>query len=166
MWRWAKRWIDWVRNDLFALVRRRRSGFSVVHIGYEAGGRTHPELPVPWLADAVVVEVVLRLPPTARRKADFALRFPLAAPIPAESVRPDGDRYRITFRFPVPRCTTTGELLWKHRPVAPVTIPVLTATTFLGGLTLANPTLAVRLGGSAGRRTFVPDGCRACSPRR
>lgn len=161
MWRWARRWADWVRHDVLPLARARRGGYAV-HVRYEAGGRAHAELPVPWSADVVTVEVVLRLPPTARRKGDFALRFPLSGPIPAEAIRPDADdRFRVAFRFPVPRVTTTGELLWKNRPVAPVSIPVLTADAFLGALTLANPTVAVRFGGRVvPARAFAADGCR------
>ena len=37
--------------------------------------------------DAVVVEVVLRVPPAARRKTDFVLRFPDRVAIPAEYAR-------------------------------------------------------------------------------
>jgi hypothetical protein len=156
-----KRWADWVRNDLVPLARTRRGGYAV-HIRYDAAGRSHHELPVPWSADAVTVEIQLYLPSPARRKADFSLRFPNAEPIPAEAVRPDThDRYRVAFRLPTPRATISGELLWKSRVVAPVTVPVLTADAFLNGLSIATPTLAVRLGGQVvPARLFVPDGCR------
>jgi hypothetical protein len=161
MWRWAKRWIDWLRNDLVPLVRLRRGGCTV-HVRYEAASGSHAELPIPWSADAVVVEVLLRLPHAARRKTDFAIRFPGLAPIPAESVRPDShDRHRVTFRFPVPHLSVAGEVQWKQQPVAPVAVPVLTADTFLSGLSLTNPTLAARLGGQVvAARAFVGIGCR------
>jgi hypothetical protein len=161
MWRWAKRWVDWVRNDLVPLARVRRGGHAV-HVRYDAAGRSHAELPVPWSADAVVVEVVLRLPHAARRKTDLTLRFPGISPIVAESVRPDAnDRHRVTFRFPVPRLTVVGEFQWKQRPVAPVGVPVLTADAFLGGFAVGTPTLAVRLGGQAvAARVFAAEGSR------
>jgi hypothetical protein len=161
MWRWAKRWVDWVRNDLVPLARVRQGGHAV-HVRYEAVGRSHTEMPVPWSADAVVVEVVLRLPHAARRKTDFTLRFPGLTPIAAESVRPDAnDRHRVTFRFPVPPVTVVGEFQWKQRPVAAVGVVVLTAETFLGGLTAGAPTLAARLGAQAvAARAFVAGGCR------
>jgi hypothetical protein len=84
------------------------------------------------------------------------------SPIAAESVRPDAnDRHRVTFRFPVPHFTVAGEFQWKQRPVAPVGVPVLTADTFLGGLTVGTATLAVRLGPQAvAARAFVAEGCR------
>jgi hypothetical protein len=158
MWRWMRRWADWVRNDLLPLSRARRGG-CVVQVRYEAAGRTHHDLPVPWSADAVTVEVQLRLPPAARRKTDFTLRFPDGERIPAEAVRQDAfDRHRVVFRFPVPRSTAPGELLWKSRVVAPVAVPVLTAEAFLGGLAVAAPALLVRLGGqTVAARVFVPD---------
>src|SRR5262249_32225796 len=120
-------------------------------------------LPVPWTADAVTVEVQLRLDPAARRKVDFALRFPDAAPIPAEAVRSDfADRHKVVFRFPPPRTSVTGELLWRHKPiVAPVHVPVLTADTFMAGLAVAAPVVAVRLAAQVvAARQFVPAGCK------
>jgi len=161
MWRWMRRWVDWVRNDLLPVTRTRRGGYAV-SVHYEAEGRSQYELPVPWSADAVTVEVQLRLPPPARRKADFALRLPHAEPIPADSVRPDAaDRHRVVFRFPTPRATVAGELLWKQQVIAPFTIPVLTVEAFLNNLSLAAPTLAVRLGGRVvPTRLFVPHGAR------
>lgn len=161
MWRWAKRWTDWVRNELVPLTRLRRGGYSV-HVRYETGGRTHQDLPVPWTADIVTVEVQLRLPPPARRKADFVLRFPDAQPVTAEAVRPESaDRHRVLFRFPPPRFTVAGQLFWKNYLVAAVGVPVLSAETFLAGLAVASPTVAVRLAGQVVMaRQFVPDGCK------
>jgi len=161
MWRWAKRWIDWVRDDLFPLVRTRRTGFTV-RVAYESAGQLYTEQPVPWAADAVVVEVVLRLPLAARRKIDFSLQFPGGRPVAAESIRPDtADRHRITFRFPVPSLGTVGELLWKLQPIATIPVTVLTAEAFRAGLTIANQTVAVRLGSqSLPTKTFVVEGCK------
>jgi hypothetical protein len=161
MWRWAKHWVDWVRNEMLPLARTRRSGHTVL-IRYEAVGQTYTDLPVPWSADVVIVEIILRLPPVARRKTDFALQFPDSPPVPAENIRPEtGDRFRVGFRLPVPCFTSSGDLLWKHRVVAPITVPVLTANTFLGGLSVGTPTLAVRLGEQAvAARAFVADGCK------
>src|SRR5437764_13815098 len=107
MWPWIKRWLDWLMNDLFRLARTRPHG-QAVHIRYEKAGLSLYDLPVPWNADAVVVEVLLRLPVAARRKADFTVRLPGCDPIVAESLRPEGDdRYRLLFRLPVPATTTT-----------------------------------------------------------
>lgn len=161
MWRWVRRWTDWVLDDLLPLVRTRRSSF-VVRVGHDTGGRTRLELPVPWAADAAVVEVVLRLPPAARRKVDFTLQFPNAPRVAAEAVRPEADdRHRITFRFPVPPTSVIAELQWKHQAVAPIPVPVLTANEFLAGLSLSGAAVSVRLGAQAvAASRFVPAGCR------
>ncbi|MBA4187246.1 MAG: hypothetical protein C0467_04425 [Planctomycetaceae bacterium] len=161
MWRSMRRWIDWVLDELLPLVRTRRSGFTV-HVGYDAGGQTHAQVPVPWSAEAVVVEVVLRLPLVARRKSDFTLRVPNSSPLIAESIRPDTDeRHRITFRAPVPGHATVAEFQWKSQPVATIPIPVLTVNEFLSGLTLTNTTVVVRLGAqSLPTQSFVVEGCK------
>src|SRR3954467_12584979 len=100
MWPWIKRWLDWLMNDVFRLARTRPRGLAI-HTRYEKAGLTLYDLPVPWNADAVVVEALLRIPPSARRKTDFTLRFPGRDPIPAEALRQEeGDRHRLLFRLP------------------------------------------------------------------
>ena len=88
MWRWVKHWIDWLRNDRLPLSRMRRGG-SVAAIRYETIGGVREEVPVPWSADAVIVEVLLHLPPPARRKSDFTILFPHGEPILADALRPE-----------------------------------------------------------------------------
>jgi hypothetical protein len=160
MWLWIKRCLDWVRSDVLPLTRTRPHG-QAVHTRYEKAGLTLYDPPVPWNADAVVVEVLLRLPPTARRKADFALRLPGRDPVLPEGLRPEADdRHRLTFRLPVPAASATGELLWKQRLLSRVGVPVLTADEFLAGLRLALPTVAVRLGPrTVAAQTFVASQC-------
>src|SRR3954469_15008132 len=115
MWPWIKRWLDWVINDAFRLARTRPHG-QAVHTRYEKAGLDLYDLPVPWNADAVVVEVLLKLPPAARKKADFTLRLPGREPVTADALRPEADnRYRVLFRLPVPAATTEGEVLWKSK---------------------------------------------------
>jgi hypothetical protein len=161
MWPWIKHWLDWVRSDVLPLTRIRPHGVAV-HARYEKAGLTLYDLPVPWNADAVVVEVQLRLPHAARRKTDFSLRLPGHEPIPAEALRPEvEDRHRLFFRFPVPPRSTTGELLWNHRFLSAVTIPVLTADEFRAGLRVTLPTVSVRLGTqTVAAQTFVASQCK------
>ena len=161
MWPWIRRWLDWVATDVLPLSRTRPHGQAVV-TRYEKAGLTLYDLPVPWNADAVVVEVLARLPPAARRKADFVLRLPGRDPVPPEALRAEADdRHRLLFRLPVPAASAAGELLWKHHLLARVAVPVLTADEFLAGLRLALPTVAVRLGGqTVAARTFVAAQCR------
>ncbi|HEV3383315.1 MAG TPA: hypothetical protein VG097_00800, partial [Gemmata sp.] len=161
MWRWIKHWIDWLRNDALPLTRTRRRR-SDVYVQYQVGVQTHHELPIPWMAETVTVEVQLFLPPSLRKKADLTLRFMDLEPIPAEAVRPEpGDRHRLVFRFPVPHCTVSGELRWKNRMVIPVTIPVLTSEMFLTNLQITMPTIFVRVGEQGAAATsYVARECK------
>ena len=161
MWHWITHWLDWVKTDVLPPTQTRPTG-QAIHTRYEKAGLALYDLPVPWNADAVVVEALLRLPPAARRKGDFTLRFPGYDPLVAESLRPEpDDRHRLLFRLPVPPAAVAGELLWKRRLLARVTVPVLTAEAFLAGLRLTLPTVGVRLGAQVvPAQTFVAAQCR------
>ena len=161
MWHSIKRWLDSAMSDFRPLARTRPHG-QAIHTRYEKAGLALYDLPVPWNADAVVVEVLLRLPPAARKKADFTLRLPGREPLQPEVLRPEADdRHRLIFRLPTPAATTVGELLWKQRLLSRVPVPVLTADEFLAGLTLSNPTVSVRLGAqTVAAQTFVAPQCK------
>ncbi len=160
---WIRRLTDWAMTDLLHLGRPRPTE-QAVHTRYEKAGLTLYGPPVPWNADAVVVEVLARLPPAARQRADFSLRLPGLDPVPADAVRPDdgeGARHRVFFRFAVPPESAVAEVLWKHRLLATVPVTVQPADQFLAGLRVANPTAAVRIGGQAvAAQTFVAAQCR------
>jgi hypothetical protein len=153
------RWLAWARDSLFRRARPRPLSASV---GYERAGVTRWESPVPWAADAAVLDILLRLPVAARRKQDFALRLPFAT-FPADALRPDADdRCRLTFRFPVPQEPVKGDLMWRGRVIAAVPVAVLTPGEFLGGLTVAGAAVSVQLAGSSVAATsFVPECCDA-----
>ena len=155
--RWPTRWLVWARDNLLRSARPRPLSAAV---GYERAGGTRWDTPVPWTADAAVVDVLVRLPLAARRKTDFAFRLPFAT-FPADSIRPDlDDRCRVTFRFPVPLDTLRGDLLWKNRVLVSLPVHVLTPNLFLAGLAVTNPSVSVRFGGSTVAATcFVPDRC-------
>lgn len=154
--RWMTRWLDWARDNLF---RRARPLPLSAAVGFERAGAARWELPVPWTADAIVVDVLLRLPASVR-KVDFALRLPFAT-FPADALRQDtDDRHRATFRFPVPLDTVRGDLLWKGRVLASIPVQVLTPASFLAGLTLVHPSVSARLGGyTVAVTSFVPGRC-------
>ena len=59
MWHSIKRWLDSAMSDFRPLARTRPHG-QAIHTRYEKAGLTLYDLPVPWNADAVVVEVLLR----------------------------------------------------------------------------------------------------------
>jgi hypothetical protein len=84
--------------------------------------------------------------------------------VPADALRKDErtDRgYRVLFRLPVPAASARAELLWKHRLLAEVPLPVLTPDEFLANVRVATPTLTVRVGDRAvAAQTFVALQCR------
>lgn len=145
MRRWIKLWLDWLRTEFQVHTQIKRGGFAV-SILHEELGQQCDGLPIPGTAEAVIIQVLLRLPPQARRKKDLLLQFPHFAPIMAESVHPVGfDRCRVIFRFQPPRWTVHGELRWKDRRLHPITVPLLSIETFLNELSLVSPMVFVKL---------------------
>ncbi len=162
MWRWMRRWRDWAMDDFWP-TRQLRAGSRTIHIHAEKAGLTLTDGPIPWNAEAVLVETLLRLPSTARQKADFQLHLPDGTVIPAESLRPIGDShyYRLYFRMPTPTATVVAQLRWRHRALAPVTIAVLSPEVYRQELHLDLPTVFVRLvEHCVAARTFVSRQCR------
>lgn len=157
MWRWIRHWRDWAMSEIIT-PRRLASQPSALYFRSEKGGLTLDNQPVPWSAEAVVVEALLRLPPAARRRADFSLRVPGFDPLPPDVLRPDeaGQRHRLFFRFPVPKASGTAELMWRHHVLGRVEIPVVTPEQFLADLRLELATAFVSvLGRSIAAQTFV-----------
>jgi len=163
MWPWIKRWRDWAMHDLWHLYRTGPQSQALAY-SFEKAGLTLHNQPIPWNAEAVLVEAQLHVKDTARRKADYGLRLAgRTDPVPADSLRRDDadGRYHLFFRFPPPRTTTTAELLWKGHTLGQLTLPVIDSATFIAGLRLQLPTLAVRLGEqSVACQTFVATQCK------
>ncbi|MBY0524899.1 MAG: hypothetical protein K2R98_15955 [Gemmataceae bacterium] len=161
MWHWIKRWRDWVMLDLWPM-HRIGARPQALHYSYEKAGLTVHDQPIPWNAEAVVVEALLQSRP-GRRKSDFALSVPNHVPIAAENLRRDEgeDRHHLFFRLPTPAKSTTVELLWKNTSMAQLTLPVLSHDEFVKDLRLHMPTLFVRLGDqNVACETFVSTQCR------
>src|SRR5580692_2582448 len=117
MWPWLKRWRDWATSELWPMYRNRPQP-QALHFSYEKAGLVMPDQPIPWNAEAVIVEASLRLPLSAgRRKTDFRVRVAGHEPVPAEQLRrhETDDAYRISFRLPPPGVTTYAELLFRDR---------------------------------------------------
>jgi hypothetical protein len=162
MWPWIKRWRDWAMHELWPLYRIGTQP-QALHFSYEKAGLTVQDQPVPWNAEAVVVEALLRLSGGNRRKADFQLRLPGGEPVPAEQLRKheNDNRYRVTFRLSPPGAAVKAELLYRERVLGELTLPFLGREEFLQGLRLEMPTLFVRLGNeSVACQTFVSTQCR------
>jgi hypothetical protein len=162
MWPWTKRWRDWAMHDLWPIFRTGPQSQALA-FSFEKAGLTLHNQPIPWNAEAVLVEAQLQAKEPARRKADYGLRLAGQQPVVADSLRRDeaDGRYRLFFRFPPPRTTTTAELLWKGHSLGQLTLPVIDAATFVAGLRLQLPTLSVRLADqSVACQTFVATQCK------
>jgi hypothetical protein len=163
MWPLIKRWRDWAMNDLW---RTPRAGPQpqALHSSYEKAGLTLDDQPIPWNAEAVLVEArVAGRNSAARRKTDFFLRLPDREPIPAESLRRDeaDEHCHVFFRLQTPAQTVPAELLWRSASLGQITLPILPRTDFLQRLTLQMPTLSVVLGEqNVACQTFVATQCR------
>ena len=157
MWRWIRHWRDWAMSEI-VIPRRLAAQPQGLYFRSEKGGLTLENQPVPWSAEAVVVEALLRLPPSARRRGDFTLRVPGFDPIPSDVLRADevGQRHRLYFRFPVPKATGAAELMWRAHVLGKIEIPVVTLEQFLADLRLELPTAFVSVAGrSVAAQTFV-----------
>src|SRR5438270_7004056 len=88
MWPWIKRWRDWAMHDFWS-VHRIGPQPQALHYSYEKAGLTLHDQPIPWNAEAVLVEALVRLPPAggARRKNDFQLHVPGQGIVPAQVLR-------------------------------------------------------------------------------
>ncbi len=174
MWPWIKRWRDWAMYDLWSMHRTGPQP-QALQFAYEKAGLTVADQAIPWNADVVSVEVLLRLPAAvARRKSDFSLRLPDQAPIPGDALRRQehDERYRLVFRLQPPTRTISAEIVWRGQRLGHLSLPVLSKDDFLDRLRLQSPTLFVRLENrTVACQTFVSTQCRGliasaivCSP--
>jgi hypothetical protein len=163
MWPWIKRWRDWAMRELRRFSRSAAHP-QALHFSCERAGLTLSDQPIPYNAESVCVEAVVRLPASiGRRKSDFQLRLGTADSVAAENLRrvEGEDHYRVAFRLPPLAETATAELLFRERALGQVTLPVVSREEFLQGLRLETPTLFVRLGEeSVACQTFVASQCR------
>jgi hypothetical protein len=163
---WIKRWRDWAMNDLWPLFRSAAGPpQQALHYNFEKAGLTLENQPIPWNAEAVLVEASVKLPASAKReRGDFLLI--LADPaqvIPAEALRQEeaDGHARLFFRFDVPPRGTSAELRYRGRPLGRLELPVLAQEDFLNQLNLQLPTVHVGLGEqTVVCQTFVNTQCQ------
>jgi hypothetical protein len=164
MWHWIKRWRDWAMHNNLWPLHRIGPQPQALHYSYEKAGLTVHDQPIPWNAEAVVVEATVRISSGApRKKADFVLTVPGLDPQPAESLRrPEGeDFHRALFRLPPLSAAAAAEVRWRDRVLGQITLPVLTREAFVQNLRLQMPTLFARLGDeTVACQTFVSTQCR------
>lgn len=146
MWRWIKHWHDWVMSEIWPFSRL--GSQQALHYSYEKGGLKVDNQPVPWNAEAVLVEAIVRLPSSGRTRADFTLHIPDREPLHPESMRrtETNGPFHVFFRLPPLTESTTVELQWRNQKKGELVLPFLSRDTFLKSITLQMPTLAVNLG--------------------
>lgn len=146
---WLRRWSDWAIPDLFSGLRRPAGPTAQgLLIAYEKAGLIVRQEPIPWNADRVRVEALLRIPvPVVRRKADFTLRCGDQAVGPETIRAEDAGLYRMLFTLDPPRAPSVLELTWRGQPLGQAALPLLREEVFFDHLHLNQPTLAVQLGG-------------------
>ncbi len=162
MWPWIKRWLDLKMHDYWPLYRIGPRS-QAMHFRYEKAGRNVDDQPIPWNAEAVLVQAMVRLPKTSnRRKTDFQLRVPGLDLVPAERMEHEGDeQHRLTFRIAPPGKDVTVELLCREKVLGQLVLPFMSKDEFLQNLRLQMPTLCVRLGTqTVACQTFVSSQCR------
>ncbi len=154
---------DWAMNELWPLYRINPQP-QALHYSYEKAGLTLHDQPIPWNAEAVLVEALLRLKPGAsRRKADYFLRLPGQSwsPPSNSAVRKTTSRYAIVFRLPPPSVTSLAEILYRTHVLGQLTLPFLSRDEFLQNLRLQLSSLFVKIGTeNVACQTFVASQCR------
>jgi hypothetical protein len=136
---------------------------SGLHVRYEKAGLIFDALPIPWNADAVIVEASVKLPP-ACDKQQFTLQLSTGGPpLSAEILLPGKKRGpgRIFFRFRTPTQTCSVQVFWRDHSLGQTETPIISAAEFLQGLKLQMPVIQVGLKGNAVPcQTFVTTQCQ------
>lgn len=151
MHNWLKHWRDWAMREFWWLLQRHNNiRITGIHCSYEKAGIVVRGEPIPWNADAVLVEVLVRFPVGAvRRKSDFTLRTnALESVVPACLLQRRGteDCFAAQFRFVPTKELRSVEVLWRDRPVAQTAVQSLSPTEFMAGLRIERATTFARLG--------------------
>src|SRR5437868_8142710 len=117
MWPWIKRFPGSAMRDLWNLFRTAGPQSQALHCSYEKAGLTVDNQPIPWNAEAVLVEANVQLSPTnARNKTDFRLRLGTTGRLFSTEVlrqEPGEPQARLFFRVPVPADNSVAELTWR-----------------------------------------------------
>ena len=152
-------------RDLFKLFRSSHPQSQALLFSYEKAGLTVDNQPVPWNAEALVIEANVRLSAAiARNKADFRLRLggSLHAFSPEVLRHEPGEaQARLFFRLPVPAENSMAELMWRDRPLGQIAVPVVRREDFLRQLGVQSPIAHVRLADhTVACQTFVSGQCQ------
>jgi hypothetical protein len=163
-----KRWqTSAVQKICFPFLRMRGARLQSLRFRYEKAGLTVADEPIPWNAEAVLVEAWIRFPPgMTLRKNDLQLLTPDRVPRPATTLHADAEEgiVRAVFRLPPIQGPTKATVQYQGNPLGQVLLPYLAADVFLRDLSLRSPTLFALLGNyNVACQTLVEDQCRGLS---
>jgi hypothetical protein len=121
-----------------------------IQIGYEKSGIVVRGEPIPWNADAVLIEVQVWFPQRVSPKNEFALELSGEPPVMPVAQQPVLDTEEATvcfvFRMPVPARSCRVGLFWRCDFLAHIALKTLSREEFLANLHLESTTLFARLG--------------------
>lgn len=121
-----------------------------VHAAYEKAGAVVRDEPIPWNADAVLIEAEVRLPlRQGTTKNDFFIEVPgepPLLPIGQQTVDGHDEVVRILFRMPVPLRRCRVALFWRSTLLEQISIQTLSREEFLANLRMESATVFARLG--------------------
>lgn len=146
--------------DLWSIYRP-GPRLQTLRYGYEMAGLAVRDEPIPWNAEAVLVEAVLTRVPPSSRKTDFRLRL-AGQSATAEIGRPQAEgELRLLFSLAPPAQSGLADLRWQNQSIGQVTLPVLSRDDFVRQLRLTMPTVFVKVGDrSVACQSFVSTQCR------
>jgi len=117
---------------------------------FEKAGLLVEDQPIPWNADAVLVEAVVFVPSAfaSRTANDFPLQIDGGQPpVFPESMAPlPRGGLRLGYRLGVPRQTAMVELFYRHRSLGQLALPVFSQAEFERRLLVEMPTVSACIG--------------------
>ena len=152
-------------RDLWNLFRSSGPQSQALHFSYEKAGLTVDNQPIPWNAEAVLIEANVRLSASvARNKSDFRLRVGSGGAALAPEVlrqEPGEPLARLFFRLPPPPESATVELTWRDRSLGQLALPIVRRDEFLRQLSVQMASAHVRLADqTVACQTFVSGQCQ------
>ncbi len=118
-----------------------------IAVGYEKGGLAVFGEPIPWNAEAILVEALVWMRTEEGGKERFSLGDSLLRGVPPTAAsRQEPGWTLLSFRLPPRRHCTRAELCWRFHPLRRLRLPHVTSQEFLQRLQLRSPTLMAWFG--------------------
>jgi hypothetical protein len=149
MWSQLQFWGKWTAPKLLAACHLPvKPRVLAVQFRYDKAGLSVCNEPIPWNAEAVRIEALIRCPDQdVGQRNDYCLRVPGYPILAADTLRPGAQGVvAASFRLPPVRQLTPVELCWRAQVLDQVILPYLSAEQFLHNLRLEAPTVFAELG--------------------